>query len=296
MLYLNEINNYNNFDIFSETYKIPTQKFNLINDHYVCNFELISNSVDAITNIYLLCDNNKIDIVSIKLYTYNYDKTKLIYNLKYNKTENGYKIININNFVVIPMISIKHTDIEITISQNDIVMNELYINNFDVKLDRILLNYDIKNKLINNHLHLITNKNYFNLNNLLNTIKKSNTQMIGSLFDLIFKSNPSTDLLLNDTHPNNDTRPIKKQKTSKVPKHTGYDTAGLERAVAYLQKLDSEISKAMRMDLDGALDANLVEEIRGQIEDGIEKLHSRLSKVLHSKKTKKNNKEKKSQY
>lgn len=77
-----------------------------------------------------------------------------------------------------------------------------------------------------------------------------------------------------------------KERLDGVPKHSGYDTAGLERAVSYLEKLDSEISKAMRMDLDGELDANKVEEVRAQIDSGIARLHDRLDKVKKSKKTK----------
>ena len=77
-----------------------------------------------------------------------------------------------------------------------------------------------------------------------------------------------------------------KERIDDVPKHSGYDTAGLERAVSYLEKLDSEISKAMRMDLDGELDANKIEEVRAQIDNGISRLHDRLDKVKKSKKTK----------
>lgn len=77
-----------------------------------------------------------------------------------------------------------------------------------------------------------------------------------------------------------------KERLEGVPKHSGYDSAGLERAVSYLEKLDSEISKAMRLDLDGDLDANKVEEVRSQIDSGIARLHDRLDKVKKSKKTK----------
>lgn len=76
-----------------------------------------------------------------------------------------------------------------------------------------------------------------------------------------------------------------KERVDSVPKHSGYDSAGLERAVAYLEKLDSEISKAMRLDLDEELDANKVEEVRAQIDDGIARLHARLDKVKRSKKS-----------
>jgi ElaB/YqjD/DUF883 family membrane-anchored ribosome-binding protein len=78
-----------------------------------------------------------------------------------------------------------------------------------------------------------------------------------------------------------------KEKITKVPKHSGYDIAGLERAISYLEKLDSEISKAMRADHKGVLDANLVEEVRSQIESGIDSLQNRIDKVKESKKSKK---------
>lgn len=75
-----------------------------------------------------------------------------------------------------------------------------------------------------------------------------------------------------------------KERCDDVPKHSGYDTAGLERAIAYLERLDNEVSKAMRMDLDGELDANQIERVRATIDNGIERLHDRLDKVKTSKK------------
>lgn len=75
-----------------------------------------------------------------------------------------------------------------------------------------------------------------------------------------------------------------KSRIDEVPKHSGYDSAGLERALYYLEKLDNEISKAMRLDLDGELDANKIEAVRSQIDEGIARLHDRLDKVKkHSK-------------
>lgn len=75
-----------------------------------------------------------------------------------------------------------------------------------------------------------------------------------------------------------------KSRIDDVPKHSGYDSAGLERAVSYMEKLDNEISRAMRLDLDGELDANKIEAVRSQIDDGLARLHDRLDKVKkHSK-------------
>lgn len=76
-----------------------------------------------------------------------------------------------------------------------------------------------------------------------------------------------------------------KERIEDVPKHSGYDSAGLERAVSYLEKLDNEISKAMRLDLDGELDANKIETVRADIDDGVARLHDRLDKIKKHKKT-----------
>ncbi len=78
-----------------------------------------------------------------------------------------------------------------------------------------------------------------------------------------------------------------KERIEDVPKHSGYDTAGLERAMSYMEKLDSEISKAMRSDVDGELDASKIEEVRSQIENGIDKIQERLEKVKKPKARKK---------
>lgn len=76
-----------------------------------------------------------------------------------------------------------------------------------------------------------------------------------------------------------------KERVETVPKHSGADSAGLERACAYMERLDNEISKAMRLDLDEELDANKIEEVRVQIDDGISRLQQRLDKVKKNKKS-----------
>jgi hypothetical protein len=81
-----------------------------------------------------------------------------------------------------------------------------------------------------------------------------------------------------------------KERLVGVPKHSGYDSAGLERAMAYMEKLDAEISKAMRMDLDEELDANQVEKVRSQLDEGLSRLQGRLDKVKDSKKAKRKRK------
>jgi ElaB/YqjD/DUF883 family membrane-anchored ribosome-binding protein len=81
-----------------------------------------------------------------------------------------------------------------------------------------------------------------------------------------------------------------KERCDDVPKHSGYDSAGLDRAVAYLERLDNEISKAMRLDLDGELDADQIEKVRATIDNGIERLQDRLDKVKTHKKSKRKKK------
>jgi ElaB/YqjD/DUF883 family membrane-anchored ribosome-binding protein len=81
-----------------------------------------------------------------------------------------------------------------------------------------------------------------------------------------------------------------KDRFDAVPKHSGYDEAGLERAHAYLERLHGEISKAMRADIDGELEADIIASIHEKIEQGLEKLEDRLGKVKDSKSKKRKKK------
>lgn len=83
-----------------------------------------------------------------------------------------------------------------------------------------------------------------------------------------------------------------KEMADSIPEHSGYDSAGVERAISYMEKLDDEISKAMRLDLDGQLDANKIEEVRSKIDQGLSQLHDRLHKL---KKTTKGKRKKKAE-
>lgn len=78
-----------------------------------------------------------------------------------------------------------------------------------------------------------------------------------------------------------------KEKLQNVPAHSGLDEAGLERAISYMDKINSEISKAMRSDIDGELDSQTIEHLRKQINDGLDRLEKRLEKVVDFKKKKK---------
>lgn len=78
-------------------------------------------------------------------------------------------------------------------------------------------------------------------------------------------------------------------KMQTIPRHSGRDTAGLERAIAYLEKLDKEISKAVRSDLDNQIAIDSVEKARDEIKNGVERLQDRLEKI-NTTKYKKNKK------
>lgn len=71
-----------------------------------------------------------------------------------------------------------------------------------------------------------------------------------------------------------------------VPKHSGKDTTGVERALAYFERLDREISTAMKKDFNREIDAAKAEQAREEIEKGMNSLLERLEK-LRSKKFRK---------
>ena len=78
-----------------------------------------------------------------------------------------------------------------------------------------------------------------------------------------------------------------KERLDAVPRHSGYDKAGLLRAEGFLERLANEVSKAMRSDLDGKLDADKIEHLLAQIEEGVERIHARIEKITAKKKGKK---------
>ena len=80
------------------------------------------------------------------------------------------------------------------------------------------------------------------------------------------------------------------ERFNSCPKHTGWDVGGLERAYAHINKLDSEIGRAIREDLDGHLDAKQIDGIRKQLEKAIDMIQDRLDQVNDLKKSKKTKK------
>jgi len=78
-------------------------------------------------------------------------------------------------------------------------------------------------------------------------------------------------------------------RLNEVPKHSGKAPAGLERAIAYLQKFKSELSRLVRSDFDGKIDISIVDKVFDEIHNGIERLEERLEQV-NEKYTKKKKK------
>jgi hypothetical protein len=76
------------------------------------------------------------------------------------------------------------------------------------------------------------------------------------------------------------------------PTHSGRDSAGLERAIAYFERLDSCISRAVRMDFNNEISIESLEQARDEIHRGLERLQDRLEKVKSSKYPKKGRKKK----
>jgi hypothetical protein len=64
-----------------------------------------------------------------------------------------------------------------------------------------------------------------------------------------------------------------------IPQHSGSDTTGIERAISYFERLNVEISRAMKKDYKREIDAAKAEEARAEIMKGLERLLDRLEKL-----------------
>jgi hypothetical protein len=74
-----------------------------------------------------------------------------------------------------------------------------------------------------------------------------------------------------------------KDKLTKIPRHSGETVPGCERAKAFLKSLDSEISKAMRTDLEGVVDEREIDSLRKEIEDMVDRLDKQVKKLKGTK-------------
>lgn len=74
-----------------------------------------------------------------------------------------------------------------------------------------------------------------------------------------------------------------KKMFDNVPSHSGHDTTGLEKATAYLEAVNKEITKAMRTDYKNEIDSKQSELVREKIYEGINNLIERLDKINNEK-------------
>ncbi len=154
-LYKNKI-----FDIVSETYKIPIQKIIKLDNNFqyksVNNFNL---NIDAVSNIYLLCNNSKyhVEKIILKLESYEFINNNYIYNfdtfdLEFVPNDFGYKVSGLSDFLIIPTIGTFIIILEITFSTQEEIYNsndldKLFPIDFWIKLDRYCLNVDSRRNL-----------------------------------------------------------------------------------------------------------------------------------------------------
>lgn len=78
-----------------------------------------------------------------------------------------------------------------------------------------------------------------------------------------------------------------RKRLENIPRHTGQTTVGCERAIAYLKRLDREISRAIQSDDDNVIDEEEAEKIRDTIGEFVSKLEDAYDKLSSKKKFKK---------
>ena len=76
-------------------------------------------------------------------------------------------------------------------------------------------------------------------------------------------------------------------RLNNLPRHSGKTTAGCERVLAELRRLDKELSRALQSDDKCLIDEDQAEKLRDTIYDYIEKLETALDKLLERKRKKK---------
>jgi len=70
------------------------------------------------------------------------------------------------------------------------------------------------------------------------------------------------------------------------PRHSGKDTAGLERALAFVNAIGKKVSRDVQGDINGVLDIGQVEKLRDDLYNASDRLTERLERVKKSKRRK----------
>ena len=69
---------------------------------------------------------------------------------------------------------------------------------------------------------------------------------------------------------------------SRIPRHSGKETTGIERCISYLKKFDGDLSRAISSDYKGEADIGKLEEARKELYSGIDRLEDALDKLKSS--------------
>jgi len=77
------------------------------------------------------------------------------------------------------------------------------------------------------------------------------------------------------------------RRVDEIPQHSGQTTVGCEKAIAFLKRLDKEISRAVQSDEDNVIDEGEAEGLRDKINDYISKLDEALERLMSDKRPKK---------
>jgi hypothetical protein len=77
------------------------------------------------------------------------------------------------------------------------------------------------------------------------------------------------------------------ERLNNLPRHTGRETTGMERVIACLKRINSEMSKATSRDLAGKINISKLEQIRSEIYSGINNLENAISKIENTQYKKK---------
>ncbi len=146
----------------SETYKIPIQRIKLLSEsdfNSKYEFELMKSRcdhIDSISNIHLLCDNTKYSVEKVLFIastpsykTVNNEEVyDLEFELEFDFTDYGYKILGLSSLFVIPTICYSSYYIKIIFNTpNRLELNDidsLYPTDFFIKLDRYVLQTDTR--------------------------------------------------------------------------------------------------------------------------------------------------------
>ncbi len=154
------------FPIVSERYKIPIQKLIKLDSNFQYKSINIINSsgFDAISNIYLLCDNLKYNVekIILNLKTYDWGDNSHTFHidtfeLEFVSNNYGYKVSGLSDFLVIPIVSRFQVNLEIIFStQEEIIksndLDELFPIDFWIKLDRYCLDKEPRINLFNSRI------------------------------------------------------------------------------------------------------------------------------------------------